>query len=565
MGLGHWAFFASETKMKNFLTVPVVITFVFIAAMLGGCGTPPKFATGYSTDENPEIAARMATEDAITTLGSVPVKGLVFVVYYPKDGFETDKSAQYQYSPDEVKERIAAETIAKIAADIGAAKGWASRISKHETHRSKKKDTPEMPNGNVPPPKKWEPKPDKPAVKQTAKSSVKKGVKIPEKKLQPAASKSIPSSVSAPASAANKKFAIPNIGFRARGMTQFGTLKRGVAVLAIGGHQVSCRSYNVPIFKDRYASARQTAVKMQQIPSLKLVLVLSEMQLSFGTDAAAGPEDFIRGMMENLPRRTVLLGGNSMNIPGSSGKKALEGMQFNNGTPFVGQIVTMGIGGPVRIYTNHISEFRPVEQVVTVTGAVGNWVTRIDGAPAAKVYRKLTGMADNEFFSRDCRHGVGVVLPSQKMYVRMIRNWVNPNGRDSFDNVSPLPPGSLRFDSPIVVGTQMKILYDEGTINGILDSAKLSVQQSLNCVRKTSYRPALVIISDCCTRDMRRRFFGGKEIDEAKAITGVMKPDKFPLFGFYAFGQIGPIEGSYRRMNHQFQQHTIISALIAVE
>ena len=147
----------------------------------------------------------------------------------------------------------------------------------------------------------------------------------------------------------------------------------------------------------------------------------------------------------------------------------------------------------------------------------------------------------------------------------MIRNWVDPKGRDSFGNVSQLPPGSLRFDSPLVIGTQLKILYDEGTVNEILNSAKLSVKQSLNHAIKASYNPALVLISDCCTRDMRRNFFGGKEIDEVKAVVSVMKPDKIPLFGFYAFGQIGPISGSYRRMNHQFQQHTFISALIATE
>ncbi|MCK5114744.1 MAG: FIST C-terminal domain-containing protein, partial [Phycisphaerae bacterium] len=209
--------------------------------------------------------------------------------------------------------------------------------------------------------------------------------------------------------------------------------------------------------------------------------------------------------------------------------------------------------------------FKPVEQTVTVTGAVGNWVTQIDGAPAAKIYRKLTGMKADEPFSRDCRHGVGVVLRSKKMYVRMIRNWVGGDGKDSFGNASQLPRGALRFDSPIVVGAQLKILYDEGTANQITDSAARGVKQSLDIAKKRNARPALVLVSDCCTRDMRRCFFGGAKADEAKAVVAAMKPDVIPLFGFYAFGQIGPIGGIYRRMNHQFQQHTFISALITTE
>ena len=536
----------------------VVIGFILIAVLAEGCGAPPKFATGYSSDDNPEIAAGKAAHDAIAALGSVPVKGLIFVVYYPAEGVDADNPAKY--SPDETKERLAAETIAKIAADLERANGWASKIPKPPTRSAPKKEVSKTSGGGVKKTEKtekkkdpnWKPKPDdkkkpsKPPAKQPAKP-----------KAQTSEKKSLQATKSASA--------IPNIGLRARGMTQAGTLKQGIAVLAIGGHQVNCRSSNIPILRDRYASGRRAGRAMQEAPSLKIVFVLSEMQLCFGNDTKSGPEDFIRGMMENLPRKTILLGGNSMNVPGESGKKALTGMQFNNGVPLPGQIVTMGIGEPVRVYTNHTSEFKPVDQMVTVTGAVGNWVTRIDGIPAAEIYRKLTGMTEKESFSRDCRHGVGVVLRSGKMYVRMIRNWVNADGKDSFGNVSQLPPGSLRFDSPIVVGTQLKILYDEGTVSGILDSAKLCVRQSLNYVRKTGYQPALVLVSDCCTRDMRRCFFGGKEIDEAKAVVSVMEPDKFPLFGFYAFGQIGPIGGIYRRMNHQFQQHTFISALIATE
>ncbi len=518
--------------MKKFA---IAIGFVVIAVLLGGCGAPPKFATGYSSDDNPEIAARKATEDAIAALGSIPVKGLVFVVYYPKEGFEADDSSKY--SPDEAKERIAAQTVAKIAADIGIANGWAKQRPKPKTRSVKKKDVPKASKSDMkktakaekkkktdatddkgakktvkkqndkdPPIKKWIPKSNK--SNKPDKADDKKLVnKAPT--TQPVKRKAKPSEKKSRQAAKRSASAIPNIGLRARGMTQSGTLKQGIAVLAIGGHQVNCRSTQTPILKDRYASGRQAARAVQGLPSIKLVLILSEMQLSFGTDSGSKPENFLRGMMENLPRGTIMLGGNSMNIPEQSGKKALGGMQFSNGISLPGQIVSMGIGGPMRIYTNHTSEFKSIDQVVTVTGRTGKWVTRIDGAPAAEVYRKLTSMAPKDSFSRDCRHGVGVVLPSKKMYVRMIRNWVDSEGRDSFGNVSQLPPGSLRFDSPIVLGTQLKILYDEGTVDRILESAQLCVKQSLNYAKKSNYKPALVLISDCCTRDMRRSFFGG--------------------------------------------------------
>ena len=38
-----------------------------------------------------------------------------------------------------------------------------------------------------------------------------------------------------------------------------------------------------------------------------------------------------------------------------------------------------------------------------------------------------------------------------------------------------------------------------------------------------------------------------------------------PVFGFYAWGELGRIQGRYQGMTHQYQQHTFVSAVVGVK
>ena len=77
--------------------------------------------------------------------------------------------------------------------------------------------------------------------------------------------------------------------------------------------------------------------------------------------------------------------------------------------------------------------------------------------------------------------------------------------------------------------------------------------------------PALCILSDCCARGMRLRMFGkGKEDEVTQSVLPALKLP-VPVFGFYAWGEIGPIKGEYQGLSHQYQQHTFVSALIGLE
>ena len=40
---------------------------------------------------------------------------------------------------------------------------------------------------------------------------------------------------------------------------------------------------------------------------------------------------------------------------------------------------------------------------------------------------------------------------------------------------------------------------------------------------------------------------------------------EIPLFGFCAWGELGEIKGEYQGLSHQYQQHTFVSAIVALK
>jgi hypothetical protein len=290
--------------------------------------------------------------------------------------------------------------------------------------------------------------------------------------------------------------------------------------------------------------------------------------LSFGAPQGYSVEDFIRGTLEKSPRGTTLFGGNSMPHEG------LKGRQFLNGQALEGHVVAVGIGGPLKVYSNHTNEFEPSSQSVTVTKARDKWVLEFDGKPAEQVYRQLRGMAPDEKLTSDSWHPIGVVVAPGKVYLRMILDWVDKDGKDREGKPVDVPAGSLRFVSPVVEGTKVQILKGQvevaDRVKAIIRSAGQGISESMGEAKSNGDTPALVLISDCCARGFRLRRFrqeaGNQKADEVpEAIIPAMGGPEVPVLGFYAYGELGAIRGQYQGLRHQYQQHTFVSAVIAVD
>ena len=389
---------------------------------------------------------------------------------------------------------------------------------------------------------------------------------VPDEKNQATACKADVPAEKAVAKAVNEACGgVKNIGCRARCLTNGGTLlKNAVAVLAVGGDQAAAETCKVAIQDDRLATGKAVAAAMKDVKDLKLVLALAEMRLSFEAKEGVSVEDFIRGLLDNSPEGTMLFGGNSMpdDMESAGG---LAGAQFKDGEAMKGHVVAVGIGGPIDAFGNHTNEFKPSDETVTVTQTKDKWIVTLDGKPAEEVYRKLRSMKADDELTSDWQHPIGVIVSQGKQYVRMVLNWVDKEGNGKDGKKVDAPSGSLCFVAPVVKGTKIKVLCGGDSAPSIVAAAKEGVEETIKEVKKAGDKPALCLLSNCCARGMRLRTFGEKTDDEVDQAIAPVLGDKIPLFGFYAWGELGRIKGKYQGLSHQYQQHTFVSAIVGIK
>jgi len=115
----------------------------------------------------------------------------------------------------------------------------------------------------------------------------------------------------------------------------------------------------------------------------------------------------------------------------------------------------------------------------------------------------------------------------------------------------------------VPVGTKIKILIGGFDAQAILDSAGEGIAEPLK--KAGDAEPLVALLSDCCARGGRLREFRKSEECEIKqAILPAMgsKGGTFPIFGFYAWGELGPIAGEFGGLPCMYQQHTFVSAVV---
>jgi hypothetical protein len=340
---------------------------------------------------------------------------------------------------------------------------------------------------------------------------------------------------------------VPVIGCRARSLVNAGTMQENtVAVLAIGGDKVACKTAKAELKDDRKAVGVAIAEQLKGVEGLKLVLALSEMRLSFETKEGVSVEDFIRGVLDTAGKQVTLFGGNCMPNDYETDK---SGVQFLNDEMLHGHVVALGIGGPLAVHANHTNEFIPSEETVTVTKAQDKWVYEFDGKPAADEYRRIRGMQADEEFTSDDRHPIGVIVAPEKVYLRMVLK-------------EDKEKKGLLFVAAVPVGTKVKILKGGDKADKILESAREGIVQSL--YKAGDAKPLAVLLSDCCARGARLlKFREGKEDEVTDAILPALaERGGAPIFGFYAWGELGPIAGPFGGLNCMYQQHTFVSAVL---
>jgi len=361
----------------------------------------------------------------------------------------------------------------------------------------------------------------------------------------------------------------PVIGCRARPLVAEGVQPADtVAVLAVGGDDVQCRTASVKLSGDRKAAGTALAKALirkgvrplesrgsdpfsnRLSEDIELVVALSESGLAYDEGSGTAASDFVRGVL-GAPggKDVVLFGGggtpdDGANQPGS--------VQFCGGKMLEGHVVALGIGGPIGVYASHAHEFTPAEKTLEVTKSSGRWVFELDGRPAAAAYREVRGMEPDDEFTVNWQHPIGLVVGPDEVCLRMVLGEDRENG-------------ALEFAAPIPEGTQVKVLFGGGDAQAILDSAGRAVSQSFE--RAGDAKPLVVLAADSFARARRLRQFspgGGDQL--AGAIASARgEHEETPVFGFCAHGGLGPVAGELGGQKCAYHQHTFLSVFVTEE
>ncbi len=357
---------------------------------------------------------------------------------------------------------------------------------------------------------------------------------------------------------------VPSIGVRAIPYCDQGALwENSVVVLAIGGQDAAVEAVAEKLEDDRLELGRRVARRLAQVRDLRLVMVLSEPNLSFAPEHVS-VENFLVGLKQTLGEQVMVFGGNGM--PGEGERS----VQFLDGEAMEGAVVAMGVGGPVRFIGSNTNEFEPVDRLITVTKARGKWVIEFDGRPAAEVYRQLSGKKPGEPISYDDTDPIGVDLGDGQLYVRMVlfekKAHYTPEEaqrKDYIEESKDLPIGSLRFVAEVPEGTKARVLVYKNDPQRILRSAAAGVERAI-ALMKPGETPLVVLTSSCCARRYRLRKLDPQADEVRQGIRLASGATAIAVFGLDAWGELGPINAPYKGLPYQYQQHTFVSGLLVL-
>ncbi len=333
--------------------------------------------------------------------------------------------------------------------------------------------------------------------------------------------------------------AVPTIGCRAQALVRDGSMPDDtVAVLAIGGDDVSCCAAKAELAGDRKAVATAIAKGLAEVDDLKLAVLFSEPGLAYNEKPEASVDDFVCCLSEAAGKSVVLLGG--LALPGGNSDIGRGGV-FLGDKPLEGHVVALGIGGPIGVHAAADHEFQPAETTCKVTGADGDWVEQLDGQPAAKVYRQIRGMEPDDEFTRNWQHPVGLLTGPGEVCPRMVLE-------------EDKSRGALRFVAPIAPNTEVKVMYGGGDAQAILDSTGRAVGHALEKLGDAEPLAMLLIEAEGRSRRLREFLAPDASAAEETVAENIRKHQGIPRFGLATAGQFGP--------GPVFRQQAVVSVVV---
>ncbi len=277
------------------------------------------------------------------------------------------------------------------------------------------------------------------------------------------------------------------------------------------------------------AGAGDQAVKMATGKASKapaLCIALPESLTASG-------QQIVESLQQNLDAGVPVIGGTAGDAYKLTGTR-----QFCGREVFSDSVPILLFSGPLVYSIAVVSGWKPMGEVGLVTRSEGSLVHEIDGAPALEFYRQRLG--------DDAVPGPEnpLAILDESGAINCLRATIRTNVQES---------GAINYLGDIREGSTVQItVADRGDI---LAGCKESISRAFSDYPHGK-TPAAALLFSCAARHLLLWTRTREEIDIVKSVIG----SEIPICGFYAYGEIGPLNG--RDPISKFHNETFVSLIL---
>jgi len=230
--------------------------------------------------------------------------------------------------------------------------------------------------------------------------------------------------------------------------------------------------------------------------------------------------DFLRGIQDYLgPNIPIFGGGAGSDFEEYLQKQKGNNFLFGNGEKYTNAGIVVFAISNLYFSTDVLHSYISTDKFVAVTkiDRTGHEILELNGKEPVEEYCRLIGISKEDYlkdpFSYSLKNPLGMITMEGKSFVK--EALPNPDNK------------TLHSTYKLMKNYVLNIMkYDD-------KSHYATMQDSLNDAKKYDKSVCLGLYCNCSTR----RLLEGK--DTKKIVDGVTKNTKIPIFGFYAFSEIG--------------------------
>lgn len=251
----------------------------------------------------------------------------------------------------------------------------------------------------------------------------------------------------------------------------------------------------------------------------------------FGSSMQGDPELVISALAEGFGKEVPIIGGAAASYPPGEHQPCL----FYGREIYDDAAVALALSGPLELTTAIETSWHPIGKIGQITSTDGHTVHCIDDAPALDFYRSTLG-ADAYLFL------------GAPMAVLDAEGGMKVRSPITFDDEQR----SIDVVGGVAEGDRVQLAF--ATVDDVHRGANALIERTLESF-PAGDAPALVFFCSCAARKMFLALDVSTEFEQLQSKVG----QSVPVVGFYAYGEIGPLE---RGGASKFHNQSIVSVAL---